>query len=243
MATIEAREIVKQFGDFTAVDCISFTVESGEIFGFLGPNGAGKSTTIRILCGLLVPTSGQALIAGYAVGKESDQIKRIIGYMSQRFSLYEELTVQENMEFYAGVYQLTTNQISRRIAELLALVGLHGKESFPARALSLGWRQRLALACALLHRPKILFLDEPTGGVDPASRREFWEIIGDLADQGTTILVTTHYMDEAEHCNRILFINDGQAVAIGTPTALKDVCGAKDLEEAFVRFAAKKGGI
>lgn len=242
MNAIEAREIEKRFGAFTAVDHISFTVKSGEIFGFLGPNGAGKSTTIRILCGLLIPTSGQALIAGYTVGKESDQIKSIIGYMSQKFSLYEELTVQENMEFYAGVYDVPKAEISARIAELLQLVGLREKESFSASALSLGWRQRLALACALIHRPKILFLDEPTGGVDPASRRDFWEIIGGLASAGTTILVTTHYMDEAEHCNRILFINAGRAVAMGTPTALKQECGAENLEDAFVRFAARKEG-
>jgi ABC-2 type transport system ATP-binding protein len=243
MNAIEAQEIVKRFGSFTAVDHITFNVEAGEIFGFLGPNGSGKSTTIRILCGLLAPTSGRAVISGYTVGKESPKIKGIIGYMSQKFSLYEELTVQENMQFYAGVYNVPQREIPDRIAEYLQLVDLTGKENFAAGALSLGWRQRLALACALVHRPRILFLDEPTGGVDPASRREFWEIIGGLSATGTTILVTTHYMDEAEHCNRILFINAGRAVAMGTPTMLKQECGVDSLEEAFVRFAARKEAV
>lgn len=241
MNTIEAHELVKRFGAFTAVDQISFDVGAGEIFGFLGPNGAGKSTTIRILCGLLTPTSGKARIAGFDVGKQSDKIKSIIGYMSQKFSLYEELTVMENLQFYAGVYDVKKEEIPARISELLQIVGLTGKENLQAGSLSLGWRQRLALACALVHRPRILFLDEPTGGVDPSSRREFWDLIGDLAEAGTTVLVTTHYMDEAEHCNRILFINSGRAVAMGTPTALKQECGVDTLEEAFISFAARKG--
>lgn len=242
MNAIEAKDLVKRFGAFTAVDRVSFTVGAGEIFGFLGPNGAGKSTTIRILCGLLTPNSGKALISGFTVGKETERIKNIIGYMSQKFSLYEELTVRENLDFYAGVYDLRKEDISPRIGELLQLVGLVGKENILAGSLSLGWRQRLALACALVHRPRILFLDEPTGGVDPAARREFWDLIGDLASAGTTVLVTTHYMDEAEHCNRILFINAGRAVAMGTPTALKQECGSDTLEEAFIRFAARKEG-
>jgi ABC-2 type transport system ATP-binding protein len=218
---IDVQRISRSFGAFRAVDGVSFEVRRGEVFGFLGANGAGKSTTIRMLCGLLTPTSGRALVDGIDVVADPERVKRRIGYMSQRFSLYELLTVDENIRFYAGLYGLDDARLALRRRFVLDMAGLVGKESMQARALSGGWRQRLALGCALLHEPPIVFLDEPTGGVDPLSRREFWRLIDDLSRQGTTILVTTHYLDEAERCDRIAIIHAGRLAALGTTRALK----------------------
>ena len=209
------------FGSFRAVDNISFSVRRGEVFGFLGPNGAGKSTTIRMLCGLLSPTSGSATVAGYDITDNPDAVKENIGYMSQRFSLYEDLTVDQNINFYGGIYGLEGVRLKERKEWAIVMAGLKGKEKMLARALSGGWKQRLALGCSILHEPPIVFLDEPTGGVDPVSRRKFWELIYELSSHGTTVFVTTHYMDEAEHCNTIGFIYNGKLVALGSPTELK----------------------
>ena len=209
------------FGSFRAVDNISFSVRRGEVFGFLGPNGAGKSTTIRMLCGLLSPTSGSATVAGYDITDNPDEVKENIGYMSQRFSLYEDLTVDQNINFYGGIYGLEGARLKERKEWAIVMAGLKGKEKMLARALSGGWKQRLALGCSILHEPPIVFLDEPTGGVDPVSRRKFWELIYELSSHGTTVFVTTHYMDEAEHCNTIGFIYNGKLVALGSPTELK----------------------
>ncbi|MBN2206306.1 MAG: ABC transporter ATP-binding protein [Candidatus Aminicenantes bacterium] len=219
--SIDVRELTKTFGSFTAVDGISFTVGPGEIFGFLGANGAGKSTTIRMLCGLLIPTSGTALVGGRDIRTDPEGVKRRIGYMSQKFSLYEDLTVEENIAFFGGVYGLTRERIGRRATWVLDMAGLRGRERSLARELPAGWKQRLALGCALLHEPEIVFLDEPTGGVDPVMRRRFWSLIGDLSERGVTVFVTTHYLDEAEYCNEISFIHDGRLIAGGSPRELK----------------------
>ncbi len=213
--------LTKRFGQFTAVNSVSFTVRRGEIFGFLGPNGAGKSTTIRMLCGLLSPSGGKAIVGGFDVSRDPDAVKSTIGYMSQRFSLYEDLSVEQNIEFYGGIYGLEGERLKERKAWALTMAGLEGKESLLAASLSGGWKQRLALGCAILHEPPILFLDEPTGGVDPVSRRSFWDLIYDLSHRGVTVFVTTHYMDEAEHCNTIGLIYGGELIAIGPPTDLK----------------------
>lgn len=213
--------LTKRFGQFTAVNTVNFAVRRGEIFGFLGPNGAGKSTTIRMLCGLISPTSGTATVGGFNVSHAPDAVKSTIGYMSQRFSLYEDLSVEQNIEFYGGIYGLDRERLRERKAWALRMAGLEGKESLLAASLSGGWRQRLALGCAILHEPPILFLDEPTGGVDPVSRRSFWDLIYDLSSRGVTVFVTTHYMDEAEHCNTIGLIYGGELIAIGPPTELK----------------------
>ncbi len=218
---IVVENLTRVFGSFTAVDSISFAVRRGEIFGFLGPNGAGKSTTIRMLNGLLVPTSGGGQVAGFDIVQESDRIKQNIGYMSQRFSLYEDLTAEENLTFYGGVYGLTGARLQGRAAEVLQLVGLYERRRELTRNLALGFRQRLALASAILHEPPILFLDEPTSGVDPISRRNFWDLIYAMAAQGVTILVTTHYMDEAEFCDRLVLIYQGRIIAEGTPRELR----------------------
>jgi ABC-2 type transport system ATP-binding protein len=218
---IEVSGLTKRFGDFVAVDAMSFRVKRGEVFGFLGPNGAGKSTTIRMLCGLLEPTAGTALVGGYRVGDQSDLVKANIGYMSQRFSLYEDLTVEENINFYGGVYGLEGRRLRERKAWAVAMAGLEGKESVLTRNLSGGWKQRLALGCAILHEPSIVFLDEPTGGVDPVSRRDFWDLIYSLSSKGVTVFVTTHYMDEAEHCTTIGFVYSGRLIALGSPTEVK----------------------
>lgn len=218
---IEVNGLTKRFGDFLAVDAMSFTVKRGEVFGFLGPNGAGKSTTIRMLCGLLEPTEGSALVGGYRIGDQADLVKANIGYMSQRFSLYEDLTVEQNIDFYAGVYGLEGARLRERKAWAITMAGLNGKESILTRNLSGGWKQRLALGCAILHEPPIIFLDEPTGGVDPVSRRDFWDLLYSLSNSGVTVFVTTHYMDEAEHCNTIGFVYAGRLIALGSPTALK----------------------
>ncbi|HXZ25780.1 MAG TPA: ABC transporter ATP-binding protein [Nitrospiria bacterium] len=218
---VEVEGLVKRFGTFTAVDRISFSVTRGEIFGFLGPNGAGKSTTIRMLCGLLLPTEGRGRVYGFDLYTESERIKQHIGYMSQRFSLYEELTVQENLNFYGGLYGLDEQAKRERNRWAMTMADLTERADEPVRSLSGGWKQRLALGCALLHEPPLLFLDEPTAGVDPISRRRFWDLIYDLAGRGVTVFVTTHYLEEAEYCDRLALINNGRIIAMGTPTDLK----------------------
>jgi ABC-2 type transport system ATP-binding protein len=220
--TIEAKNLVRRFGAFTAVDGVSFSVQKGEIFGFLGPNGAGKSTTVKILCGILAPTSGELSVGGVDVKVFPEEAKHRIGYMSQKFSLYEDLTVWENIEFYSGIYRLSKESKRERMAAMLALSGLEEEKDRLTGELPGGYKQRLALGCALLHDPPIIFLDEPTAGVDPISRRNFWELIAKMAEEGKTIFVTTHYMDEAEHCDRLALINNGKIVASGTPTQLKE---------------------
>jgi ABC-2 type transport system ATP-binding protein len=218
---LEVLGLTKRFGSFTAVDHISFTVQPGEVIGYLGPNGSGKTTTIRMLCGLIVPTEGTAKIMGVDVVRDPEGIKPHIGYMSQKFSLYDDLTVLENLEFYAGVYEVPETQEKERIQEVLSMAGLETHTKQLTGDLSGGWRQRLALGCAMLHRPPLLFLDEPTSGVDPVARREFWDLIYQFASQGTTIFITTHYMDEAEHCNRVGFMYRSKLLAFDTPRALK----------------------
>lgn len=219
--SVVLHELTKRFGDFVAVDAINLTVSKGEIFGFLGPNGAGKSTTIRMLCGLLAPTSGTATVAGIDVKTQPEQVKRNIGYMSQRFSLYEDLTVEENIDFFSGIYQIPKNRKSPRKEWVLSMAGLLEHRHTRTGLLPAGWKQRLSLGCALLHEPPILFLDEPTSGVDPMSRRSFWELIYETAAGGVTIFVTTHYMEEAEYCDRLALIYRGEIIASGTPGELK----------------------
>lgn len=215
------QDVVKRFGDFTAVDHISMEVFAGEIFGFLGPNGAGKSTTIRMLCGLLTPTSGEGRVNGLDIVTQSEEIKRNLGYMSQRFSLYSDLRVEENMKLFGGIYGLENSLLAKRVEEVLSLIGLADRRKTPTHDLPTGLKQRLALGCALLHQPPILFLDEPTSGVDPRTRRNFWDLIYALSDRGVTVFVTTHYMEEAEYCNRIGLINRGRLIALGSPAELK----------------------
>jgi ABC-2 type transport system ATP-binding protein len=219
--SVVVEGLTKRFGTFVAVDRISFQAQRGEIFGFLGPNGAGKSTTIRILCGLLLPTSGRAWVARLDVAKEPEAVRQQIGYMSQKFSLYNDLKVIENLRLFAGLYSVPGEVLSARLAWTLHMAGLEGREQTLTGALAVGWKQRLALGCAVLHRPPILFLDEPTSGVDPVSRRHFWELIQQMVGEGITVFVTTHYMDEAEYCNRLVLIDRGRIVAMGTPTELK----------------------
>ena len=218
---IDVRHLSRRFGDFVAVNDVSFDVRQGEIFGFLGSNGAGKSTTIRMLCGLLRPTSGTATVGGIDVGRDPEGVKRRIGYMSQKFSLYEKLTVDQNITFFGGIYGLAGDRFARRRDFILDMAGLRGREAALTGELSAGWRQRLALGCAILHEPPIVFLDEPTGGVDPLSRRRFWRLIDELARQGVAVLVTTHYLDEAEHCHRVAIIEAGRLAAFGTVPELK----------------------
>lgn len=223
IVAVFAKDLTRIFGTFVAVDHISFEVGKGEIFGFLGPNGAGKTTTIKILCGLLTPTSGTAGVIGWDVATEPDEIKRRIGYMSQKFSLYEDLTVGENLDFFGGVYGLRGKKKESREAWVLAMAGLTDKRNMPTRDLPLGWKQRLALGCAVLHEPPVLFLDEPTSGVDPLSRRSFWELIHDMARHGVTVFVSTHYMEEAEYCHRLALMSAGKIIALGTPGELKTI--------------------
>ena len=223
MNAITVSNLTRAFGEFVAVDHVSFEVRRGEIFGFLGSNGAGKSTTIRMLCGLLKPTGGTAVVDGVDVGADPEGVKRRIGYMSQRFSLYEQLTVDENIRFFGGIYGLSGAQLSTRRDFALDMAGLRGRERTRTADLAGGWRQRLALGCAILHEPKIVFLDEPTGGVDPLSRRHFWTLIDQLSESGVTVLVTTHYLDEAEHCHRLAIIHAGKIAAIGSTAELKQV--------------------
>ena len=231
MNAIEVRQLTRRFGAFVAVNDLTFDVRQGEIFGFLGSNGAGKSTTIRMLCGLLRPTAGSARVGGIDVTRDPEGVKRRIGYMSQRFSLYEKLTVDQNIAFFGGIYGLAGDRLASRRAFVLDMAGLRGRESTLTGALSAGWRQRLALGCAILHEPPIVFLDEPTGGVDPLSRRRFWRLINELARAGTTVLVTTHYLDEAEHCHRIAIIQAGRLAAIGTVPELKAMFAGRPILE------------
>jgi ABC-2 type transport system ATP-binding protein len=219
--SIEVHNLTKKFGKFVSVDSISFDVKQGEVFGFLGANGAGKSTTIRMLCGILEPTSGDASVGGFSVIKEPDKIKQNIGYMSQKFSLYNDLTAAENIRFFGSVYGLANDKLRARKDWVLKIAGLEGRENTLTRNLAAGFKQRLALGCAVIHEPKIVFLDEPTGGVDPISRRNFWDFINELSQNGTTVFVTTHYLDEAEFCNRIMMIDAGKIIAGGSPKDLK----------------------
>jgi len=226
---VEIRDLVKRFGDFVAVDHVSMEVRRGEIFGFLGPNGAGKSTTIRMLCGLLIPTSGSATVGGLDVGTQSELIKQRIGYMSQKFSLYDDLTVEENIDFFSGIYGVPRTQREARKEYVLKMAGIEQRRSSLTHLLSGGWKQRLALGCAILHEPPILFLDEPTSGVDPIARRTFWDLIYQLSNAGHTIFVSTHYMDEAEYCHRLALMYRGKVTALGTPTELKQSLGSHHL--------------
>jgi ABC-2 type transport system ATP-binding protein len=234
---IEARDLTRTFDSFTAVDRISFEVRAGEVFGFLGANGAGKTTAIRMLTGLLMPTSGRATVAGHDVARETEAVKRDIGYMSQRFSLYDDLTVRENVQLYGGIYDVSGSEIDLRMRRMLSRLGLEHAERELVGALPLGWKQKLAFFVALLHEPRVVFLDEPTSGVDPITRRQFWELIYESAHAGTTVLVTTHYMDEAEYCDRISIMVAGRIEAIGSPGELKQRAGVGSIDELFVRLA------
>ena len=239
---IEVKELTRTFGSFVAVDRITFEVHPGEVFGFLGANGAGKTTAIRMLTGLLVPSGGQARVAGHDVYTESEAVKRSIGYMSQRFSLYEDLTVRENARLYGGIYGLRDGEIRDRIGSMLSRLKLEASADTRVSALPLGWRQKLAFSVALLHRPTIVFLDEPTSGVDPVTRRQFWELIYETARAGTTVLVTTHYMDEAEYCDRISIMVAGRIEALGAPSDLRQEFGVLSMDELFVRLARPAAG-
>jgi len=234
---IVVRDLTKKFGDFTAVDHIRFEVGKGEIFGFLGANGAGKTTAMRMLCGLSKPTSGHAWVAGFDIYKESESIKKCIGYMSQKFSLYEDLKVWENIKLYAGIYGVPAKEIAPMTDDLLHRLGFEKEKNALVKSLPLGWKQKLAFSVAIFHQPKIVFLDEPTGGVDPATRRQFWELIYQAADQGITVFVTTHYMDEAEYCNRVTIMVDGRIDALDTPKNLKEHFEAKNMDEVFQQLA------
>lgn len=233
---IDARALTRRFGDFTAVDAITFDVQQGEVFGFLGANGAGKTTAMRMLIGLLEPTAGSATVAGADVLRDAETVRRRIGYMSQRFSLYDDLTVQENIRLFGAIYGLSDARIAERAELLLARIGLLGSRKELVRRIPLGWRQQLAFSVALLHEPQVLFLDEPTGGVDPITRRVFWELIYETAAAGTTVLVTTHYLDEAEYCDRLTIMVDGAIAVAGTPGEVKQSLGAESLDEVFLRL-------
>jgi ABC-2 type transport system ATP-binding protein len=231
---VETRDLTRRFGPLTAVDRLTLRVERGEVFGLLGPNGSGKTTTIRMLCGLLQPTAGTAVVAGVDVTTAPEQVKQRIGYVSQRFGLYDDLTAEENLDFYAGVYGLRGAARRARVAEMAAFAGIGERRRQLAGQLSGGWRQRLALACALLHRPALLFLDEPTVGLDPAARRAFWRAVYALAAHGTTVIVTTHYMDEAERCGRLALLSEGRLIALGAPADVAAQVGGRTLEDAFI---------
>lgn len=239
MNIVEVDKLTKTFGTFTAVDHITFEVKKGEIFGFLGANGAGKTTAMRMLSGLLKPTSGKGIVAGFDVVQQSEQIKKNIGYMSQKFALYEDLKVWENIRLYAGIYGVSRNEIAPRTDELLSQLGLQNERNTLVKSLPLGWKQKLAFSVAVFHRPQIVFLDEPTGGVDPATRRNFWEMIYQAADRGITVFVTTHYMDEAEYCNRVSIMVDGRIDALDTPQNLKQQFDARNMDEVFHHLARK----
>jgi len=236
---ITADKLTKHFGSFTAVDAISFEVDKGEIFGFLGANGAGKTTAMRMLCGLSLPSSGQATVAGFDVYKQNEKIKRSIGYMSQKFSLYDDLTVKENMRFYGGIYGKSDAFIKEKTGFILDHLHLEKEANVLVKSLPLGWKQKLAFSVAVFHEPEIVFLDEPTGGVDPVTRREFWNMIYVAAANGTTVFVTTHYMDEAEYCNRVSIMVDGRIEALDTPAALKKTYAAASMDEVFLKLARK----
>jgi ABC-2 type transport system ATP-binding protein len=239
MNVIEVDRLTKTFGHFTAVDAITFDVAQGEIFGFLGANGAGKTTAMRMLCGLSMPTSGTGRVAGFDIQREPERVKASIGYMSQKFSLYEDLKVWENIRLFAGIYGVPTKQIAPRTDELLHRLGFEKEKETLVKALPLGWKQKLSFSVAVFHEPKIVFLDEPTGGVDPATRRQFWELIYEAADRGITIFVTTHYMDEAEYCNRVSIMVDGRIEAMDSPRALKRQFQAPTMDEVFHLLARK----
>ncbi len=234
---IDVKEMTKKFGNFVANDCLNFRVYEGEIFGFLGANGAGKTTAIRMLCGLSKPTSGEMTVAGYDVYRDTEKIKRSIGYMSQKFSLYEDLTVFENIRLYGGIYHLTKQEIRERAIALLERLGLEHARNHLIASLPLGWKQKLAFSIAILHKPRLVFLDEPTGGVDPVTRRQFWEMIYEAPKQGITVFVTTHYMEEAEYCDRVSIMSEGKIEALDTPANLKKKYNAKDMDEVFIRIA------
>lgn len=234
---IHTEKLTKKFGDFIATNEITFDVYAGEIFGFLGANGAGKTTAMRMLCGLSIPSSGKATIAGYDIYRQTEQIKQHIGYMSQKFSLYEDLTILENIEFFGGIYGLNNRQIKEKSAKLIETLGLQQMAKKLVGSLPLGWKQKLAFSVAILHDPRIVFLDEPTGGVDPVTRRQFWDLIYEASDRGITVFVTTHYMDEAEYCNRITMMVDGIVKALDTPTNLKRQYGAANMDEVFYELA------
>lgn len=236
-AMISTRQLTRTFGKFTAVDAITFSVAEGEIFGFLGANGAGKTTALKMLTGLLSPSGGSATVAGFDVWKEPDQVKRRIGYMSQKFSLYEDLTVRENIRLYGGIYGLKMSDIRSKTAALLEKLQLEAEADKLVGSLPLGWKQKLAFSVALLHEPRIVFLDEPTSGVDPLTRRQFWELIYEAAAEGVTLMVTTHYMDEAEYCDRVSIMVDGKIQALDTPRALKEQFAAENMDEVFRRLA------
>lgn len=236
-AVIKTEQLTKRFGDFIAANAISFEVYRGEIFGFLGANGAGKTTAMRMLCGLSIPTSGTATIAGYDIYKQTEAIKKNIGYMSQKFSLYDDLTVLENIQFFGGIYGLTDEQLKSKSEALIHSLGLQTEAKKLVGSLPLGWKQKLSFSVAVLHDPKIVFLDEPTGGVDPVTRRQFWDLIYDAANRGVTVFVTTHYMDEAEYCNRISIMVDGTIEALDTPVGLKKQFQADSMDEVFYRLA------
>jgi ABC-2 type transport system ATP-binding protein len=236
---IHVDKLTKRFGGFTAVDAISFEVEKGEIFGFLGANGAGKTTAMRMLCGLSIPTSGKATVAGFDVYKQTESIKKSIGYMSQKFSLYEDLTVKENIRFYAGIYGKSDQFIKEKTAFILKNLYLENEANKLVKSLPLGWKQKLAFSVAIFHEPQIVFLDEPTGGVDPVTRREFWNMIYQAAESGITVFVTTHYMDEAEYCNRVSIMVDGRIDALDTPQQLKKTNEAKSMGDVFLKLARK----
>ncbi len=238
-STIIADKLTKRFGDFTAVDSISFSVEKGEIFGFLGANGAGKTTAMRMLCGLSKPTSGNGFIAGIDVNKQPNEVKKNIGYMSQKFSLYEDLRVWENIRLFAGIYGMNEKVIAKKTDETLAKLGFQSERNTLVKELPLGWKQKLSFSVSIFHEPKVVFLDEPTGGVDPVTRRQFWELIYEAADRGITALVTTHYMDEAEYCNRVSVMVDGKIEALDTPAQLKQQLSARNMDEVFQQLARK----
>lgn len=238
-AVIQTRNLSKHFGSFAAVDSISFEVNKGEIFGFLGANGAGKTTAIRMLSGLLNPSSGEANVAGYDVYKQSEEIKKRIGYMSQKFSLYEDLTVLENIQFFGGIYGLNKSTLKQKSDALISSLGINDIKNHLVKSIPLGWKQKLAFSVAIIHEPDVVFLDEPTGGVDPITRRQFWDLIYQAANNGVTVFVTTHYMDEAEYCNRISIMVDGKIAAMGTPLELKNSFHAQHMDEVFYQLARK----
>lgn len=236
---ITATDLTRRFGDFTAVDAISFEVSRGEIFGFLGANGAGKTTAMRMLCGLLKPSAGEASVAGFDIHREPEKVKQHIGYMSQRFSLYQDLTVKENFRFYGGVYGMKRSDVNESLAKMLNDFDLNDTRDARVSSLPLGWKQKLSFALAMLHRPEIVFLDEPTGGVDPITRRQFWDLIYEAAHRGVTIFVTTHYMDEAEYCNRVSIMVDGKIEDLDSPAALKEKYQADNMDEVFQQLAKR----
>ncbi len=239
MSVIVAEKLTKKFGQFIAVDNISFEIEKGEIFGFLGANGAGKTTAMRMLCGLSKPSAGKGTVAGFDIEKQSEQVKAHIGYMSQRFAMYEDLKVWENLRLYAGIYGVPRQEIMPKIDRLLEDLGFISEKNTMVSALPLGWKQKLSFSAAIFHQPKIVFLDEPTGGVDPRTRRQFWELIYQAADQGITVFVTTHYMDEAEYCNRVSIMVDGKIEALDTPNNLKSIYKAENMDQVFQKLARK----